>query len=305
MYQQNIMVRRDRFRRKLRRVEPWFWLLPSLILITGVIAYPIVELGRVSVSEMSRSGLDLGYAGLENYRRLFGEPAFGAVLRRTVVWVVSTVTTTMVASIGLAHLVNHQFLGQRVLRFALVVPWAASVVVTTGNWKWMLNYYYGAINTGLLSLGIIAEPIDWVGSLSTSFASLVFVSIFLSVPFTVYVILAGLQTIPGELREAAEVDGAASWNYFRLITLPLLRPSITVGAVLNMIFTFNSFTVIWLMTRGGPGNLTDTTATFAYKLAFQNRDLGEAAALGIINLALLAVASLAYVRWVNRSSKRG
>ncbi len=287
-------------RSSLRRFEPGLWLAPSLILVTAVIAYPLLELVRASITDFSRSGVARGLTGLGNYEQLFAERDLPAVLVRTVVWVISIVAFTTLVSLVLAQLLNLRFPGQRLVRLALIVPWAASIVVTTAIWKWLLNPFYGVVNQALLWLRIIDTPVNFIGDLDSSFPTLIVISVFLAIPFTVYVLLAGLQAIPDDLHEAARVDGASDLRRFRSIILPLLRPALVVATVLNIIYTFNSFTLIWVLTRGGPGSTTDISATYAYKLAFQSRSIGEAAALGVVNLLILMVATIAYVTYAAR-----
>lgn len=286
-----------------RKLQPILWLLPSLVLILGVVLYPALQMVQTSFSRITMSGLNRGFIGLANFGDLFREPSLGPVFLRTLEWVALTVLVTTVISLALAQLLNERFPGRRLLRFSIIVPWAASIVVTTLTWKWMLNYYYGAVNELLLRLGLVGAPIDWVGGVDTSFASTVFVAVFLSVPFTAYVLLAGLQAIPGELYEAARVDGAGAWRTYVSIVFPLLRPALVVATVLNVIYVFNSFPVIWLMTQGGPGTSTDITATLMYKLAFQNRRIGESAALSVLNLVAIMIVTLGYVWFVNRRSE--
>jgi len=283
-----------------RRYEPLLWLAPSLLLVLGVLAYPIAELLRTSLSEVSPAGVNRGLQGLDNYARLLGDPGLWAVVLRTGLWVLFTVLLTTVAALGVAQLLNARYPGRRMLRFALIVPWAASTVVTTLSWQWMLNFYYGFVNQLFLDLGLIGSPVNWTGGYDLPFATLVFLAVFGSVPFTAYVILAGLQSIPDELYQAARVDGASTWRAFRAIQVPLLRPALLVATVLNGIFSFNTFTVIWLLTEGGPGGTTDITTTYAYKLAFMSRDIGQAAALNVVNLMVLVLGCAVYVGIINR-----
>jgi ABC-type sugar transport system permease subunit len=285
---------------KYRKLEPLLWLLPSILLIAGVILYPAIQMVQTSFSNFSLSGLSRGFAGLVNYRDLFSEPGLVGVFKQTVVWIVVVVFVATAVSLWLAQLLNQTFPGRRVLRWAVIIPWAAPVVTTTLSWKWILNYYYGIGNALLVRMHILARPVDWVGNSSTSFYAVMFVEIFLSIPFTAYVILAGLQSIPHELYESAELDGAGRWNSYRFIVFPLLAPSLIVATVLNVIYTFNAFPTIWVMTQGGPGNSTDISATLMYKLAFQNRRVGEAGALSVLNLVVILALALIYLRIVNR-----
>jgi len=301
-------MRRDRLPRRRRArlpraLAPLPWLAPSLILICGVVVYPVFEMVRTSLHDVNISGLTTESVGLRNFRWVFEEEGFGQVVRNTAVWVVLVVGITVVVSLALAQLLDQRFPGRRVVRWALIVPWAASLVMTAAIWKWMLNYYYGIINGALQWVGLIDKPRDWLGDASTSFYAMVLVGIIVSLPFTTYVILAGLQGIPRELREAARVDGAGAWRTYRAIVLPLLRPALLVAVVLNVIYVFNSFPIIWIMTQGGPGRDTDTTVTMVYKLAFRDHAIDEAAALSVLNVCALVVVVLVYVLIVGRRSR--
>jgi ABC-type sugar transport system permease subunit len=258
---------------------------------------------RTSLHDVNISGLTTRGVGLRNFRWVLEEDGFGQVLRNTALWVVLVVGITVLISLALAQLLNERFPGRRAVRWALIVPWAASLVMTAAIWKWMLNYYYGIINGALQWVGLIDKPRDWLGDASTSFYAMVLVGIIVSLPFTTYVILAGLQGIPRELYEAARVDGAGPWKTYRAIVLPLLRPALLVAVVLNVIYVFNSFPIIWIMTQGGPGRDTDTTVTMVYKLAFRDHAIDEAAALSVLNVAALVLIVVTYVLVVGRRSR--
>ncbi|MEI6039558.1 MAG: sugar ABC transporter permease [Actinomycetes bacterium] len=257
-------------------------------------------MAQTSLSNISLSGLNRGFIGLSNYRDLFSEPGLLRVFKQTMVWVAGIVAVATMLSMALAQLLNQKFPGRRVLRWIVIIPWAAPVVTTVLSFKWMMNYYYGAANVVLIHMHILHQPVDWVGNTSTSFYSVMLVDIFLSIPFTAYVLLAGLQVISLDLYEAAQLDGAGRWRTYWSIVFPLLRPALIVATVLNVIYTFNTFPVIWLMTQGGPGNSTDITATLMYKLAFQNRRIGEAGALSVLNLVVILMLAFVYLRAVNR-----
>jgi ABC-type sugar transport system permease subunit len=287
-------------RRRLPGLGPLPWIGPALLLIFGVVLWPAIEMLRTSVLDISMSGVSRGFAGLANFEHLFANPDLPSILVRTITWVVVVVGVTILISLGLAALLNAAFPGRRIVRWALIVPWAASVVMTATIWRWMLDGFYGIVNRILFDLGLIANPInDWLGTPSVAFVWLVAVAIFVSLPFTTYVILAGLQSIPGDIYEAARVDGATGLRTYRHITLPLLRPALLVAAIINMINVFNSFPIIWAMTQGGPGSQTDTTTTFMYKLAFRFQDIGQSAALSVVNLVVILAFVLLYLRVVD------
>lgn len=282
-----------------RRLAPLGWLGPSLLIIALVIVYPAVTTVWTSFVKVNSIGLSEGSAGLRNYRTLLAEPALPTVLWHTVLWVVLVVGLTVLVSLALAQFLNKRFAGRRVVRWALIVPWAASLVMTATVWRYIYEGSYGVLNRVLLDLGLISNPVDWYKNSATAFWSLVVIGIVVSIPFTTYVILAGIQALPGEVFEAARIDGAGAWQTYRSVTLPLLRPSLLVAVVLNTIYVFNSFPIIWVITGKVPGNDTDTTVTFMYKLGFTFRlDIGEAAALGVLNVLFLLVVVTFYLRRV-------
>jgi len=252
------------------------------------------------VSRYSLTGLYQGTVGLLNYRRLFEQDALATVVGNTVTWVTAVVGVTIVISLALAQLLDAGFPGRRVVRWAIIVPWAASLIVTSKLFVWVYDYYFGALNHLLLSLRLRAGPVDWLGDDATIMAAMIAVGVFVSLPFTTYVLLAGLATIPGEVYEAARLDGASPWQTYRSVTLPLLGPALLVATVLNLIYVFNSFPIVWTLNDRNPGFAHDTMVTYLYKIAFKSslRDVGRAAALGVLNVGLVLAAVLVYLRTV-------
>jgi ABC-type sugar transport system permease subunit len=287
-------------RRRMPDLGPLPWIGPALLLIFAVVLWPTFEMIRTSFQDVSISGISLGLAGFDNFQKLFANPDLPSILIRTLTWVVLVVVLTILISLALAALLNAAFPGRRLVRWALIVPWAASVVMTATIFRWMLDAFYGIINRILFDLGLISVPVnEWLGIPDIAFWWLMFVAIFVSLPFTTYVILAGLQSIPRDIYEAARVDGATGWNRYRSITLPLLRPALLVASIINMINVYNSFPIIWAMTGGGPGSQTDTTTTFMYKLAFRFQDIGQSAALAVVNFSIILLFILLYLRLVD------
>ena len=267
-----------------------------------MVVYPAAELVRASLGRYSITGLYQGAVGLRNYARLLDQEALPTVVANTVTWVALVVGVTIVISLGLAQLLNAAFPGRRLVRWALIVPWAASLIMTAKLFAWLYDYYFGLINRALVAAGVLRAPVDWLGDDRVVMGAMIAVGVFVSLPFTTYVLLAGLETIPGEVYEAARVDGASGWRAYRGITLPLLRPALLVAAVLNLIYVFNSFPIVWTLNDRNPGFAHDTMITYMYKIAFKSalRDVGLAAALGVVNVALILIAVLAYLKvaWV-------
>jgi len=283
-----------------KSVYPHLWILPSVTLMVAIVVVPIVDLFITSFSEVSFSGLREGFNGGENYVSVFQDPVFPRVMINTVIWTVAIVGITIVLSLGIASLLNEKFVGRRLVRAALILPWAVSLLITAVIWKWIFDFRYGTLNLILQELGTIERNVNWLAQPITSFPAMIAVGIFVSIPFTSFVLLAGLQAISAELYEAARVDGASSWKRFVHVTLPLLRPTLTVAVVLNTIYVFNSFPIVWAMTRGEPLNETDIIFTYLYKLGFEERQLGEAAAVSVISFLILVTFSVSYVWFVTR-----
>jgi ABC-type glycerol-3-phosphate transport system permease component len=282
-----------------RRLSPLGWLGPSLILIALIIVYPAIEMIRTSFIHFNSIGLSEGAAGAGNYRNLFHEPALGHVFLNTVLWVILVVAFTIGISLGLAQFLNKRFPGRRIVRWALIVPWAASLVMTATVWRYIYEGAYGMLNRVFLDLGLIHTPVEWYQDNSTNFWCLIVVGIVVSIPFSTFVMLAGLQAIPTDVYEAAKVDGAGAWQTYRKVTFPLLRPALLTSTVLNVIYVFNSFPIIWVITGKLPGDQTDTTITFMYKIAFTYRlDVGEAASLSVINVVFLLIVVSVFLRRV-------
>lgn len=290
---------------RFARLAPLVWLGPAIALIAVVVLWPIVVMIQTSFRNITPLGIDIGSAGWSNFSAVFDNPNLPGILVRTLVWVASVVAVTMLISLGLAALFNQKFPGRRFARWAIIAPWAASVMMTALIFKWMLWPDSGVVYLFLHQLGIVSQftvsTPDWTANPDAAFAVMMAVAVFVSLPFTTYVLLAGLQAIPDTLYEAARVDGASTWYAYRRITLPLLRPAFLVGAVINLMNVFNSFPIIWEMTRGGPGYETATSTVFMYDL--KGTFVGQAAAMSIINFALVVIIVLVFLR-VNRRNRQ-
>ncbi|MFD7906353.1 carbohydrate ABC transporter permease [Kitasatospora sp. NPDC059747] len=297
--------RRDplRHRDPLRRLGPVPWIAPAVLLILAVVVWPVVEMVRTSLRRIDTTGTDHGAAGLAKYRKLFADPRLPDVLGWTVLWTVAVVGLTMLLSLALAQLFNQEFPGRRITRWALIAPWAASVLMTAIGFRWMLDQVAGVLNRLLLDLGLIDHPQAWLGDATHAKPWLIAVAVFVSLPFTTYTLLAGLQTIPTEVYEAARVDGATPRQTYRLVTLPLLRPAFLVALVVNLINVFNSFPVIWGMTQGGPNADTATTTVFMYML--RGYDVAESAAMSVVNFAAVIVMVLLFLKVSRWNEEQG
>ena len=276
-------------------VEPYIWILPSVILMAIFIIVPIGFVFRMAFSQVTKAGLIKGFAGFANFGKVLGSSKFTMVLKNTVVWTVLVVVLSTVLGFILALILNNQFKGRKVARAIVVFPWATTLVIQASAWKFIINTDYGALNTLLKTLGIIQTNVNWTPTPDAFFAWEIACGIFVTIPFVCFTALSGLQSIDSSLYEAAIVDGASYWQKLFHITLPLVKPSLTVATVLNIIYVFNSFPIVWTITKGDPASRTDTLVTYLYKLAFYNGKQGEAAAVSVIGFLILLVCASCYM----------
>jgi len=270
-----------------KSLKPLLFIAPSFILAFLIISYPIIDLIRLSLNDVGTFGEMNGFIGLLNYQDVFEEELFFEVLLRTLYWTVAVVVGTVVISVPIALALNEDFYGKGIARTIIMLPWAISLAMTAVIWKWMLNPDYGMLNHFLMSIGLIDENIGWLADASTAFPMQILIGILVSIPFTISILLGGLTSIPTDIYEAAYLDGSSYFQRLRTLTLPLLKPFINIAVVLNVIYVFNSFPIIWILTEGGPSNSTDILPTYLYKMAFQFGEIGLAAAVSIIMLAIL------------------
>jgi multiple sugar transport system permease protein len=286
----------------LRPPAPWLLIVPSLILALFIISYPIFNIVYQSLHEVSRFGAIRDFTGLKNFFTIFEDPAFLDAMRRTVVWTLFVVCGTVLISVPVALVLNQDFHGRGVARTIIMLPWSVSLTMTAVVWRWAFNDDYGMVNVTLHRLGLIAGPIHWLATPELAFPVEIAVGILVSIPFTVTILLGGLSSVPGDIYEAARIDGASAWQQFRKLTLPLMRPFINMAILLNVIYVFNSFPIIWVMTQGGPDNGTHILVTYLYELGFRLGRPGEAAAVSLIMLIMLFVFSMVYLRIQPKSS---
>ena len=282
-------------RRTLQKAEPYLWILPSIVLMATFIIVPIFYVFRMAFSQVTKTGKIKGFNGIDNFLSVIDNPAFSVVLRNTIVWTVVVVVVSTVLGFILALILNNQFKGRKIARAIVVFPWATTLVIQASVWKFIIDTDYGALNTLLKTLGIIETNVNWTPTPEAWFAWEIACGIFVTIPFVCFTVLSGLQSIDASYYEAATVDGANYWQKLFNITLPLVKSSLTVATVLNIIYVFNSFPIIWTMTKGDPANKTDTLVTYLYKLAFYNGKQGEAAAVSVIGFCILLVCASVYM----------
>lgn len=286
-----------------KKIEPYIWLLPSTLLMLIMILIPIVTVFHTSFSEVSKVGVNRGWNGIDNYIAIFNEPTFWHTLQNTAVWTVVVVGVSTVFGFILAMVLNTKFHGRKIVRAIIVFPWATALIIQSVIWKYIINADYGALNALLSNLGLIHKYINWTATPSAFFAWECWVGIFVTVPFVTFCVLSGLQSIDTSLYEACDMDGADFWTKLFKVTLPLVAPSLTVSTVLNIIYVFNSFPIIWTISKGDPADQTHTLVTYLYDLSFSSGKFGEAAAVSVIGFVILAVCASIYMILTLRGEK--
>ena len=279
----------------LLQVEPYLWILPSIILMAIFIVVPIAFVFRMAFSQVTRTGKLKGFNGVETFEKVLGSSAFKTVLTNTIIWTILVVVLSTVLGFILALLLNNNFKGRKIARAIIVFPWATTLVIQASVWKCIIDTDFGALNTLLKSLGIIQSNVNWTPTPEAFFAWEIACGIFVTIPFVCFTALSGLQSIDESYYEASTVDGANYWQKLFNITITLVKPSLTVATVLNIIYVFNSFPIVWTITKGDPANRTDTLVTYLYKLAFYNGKQGEAAAVSVIGFLILLVCASVYM----------
>lgn len=238
------------------------------------------------------------YVGLENYEKVFASRDFWKVFGQTLIWTFTNVFFHFVLGLGLALILNQQLKQKAIWRALLLIPWAVPSYITAFSWRWLFNGDYGFFNYILAKFGIAG--VSWLSDSSWSMFAVCVTNIWLGVPFMMITLLGGLQGIPDELYEAAQIDGATKAQQFWQVTLPMLRPVAMVTVLLGIVWTFNMFNIIYLVTQDNPH--TDILATFAFKAFFVRGEYGLACAYAVVILFVLSLFSLLYLK-VNKDNQ--
>ena len=266
----------------------------GVLILGAVVGGPVLYSIKLSFYAAESFIAPPRWVGLDNYLAAIKNPSFWAALMNGLVISIFAIISQVVLGVSIALILNRQFVGQTIVRALSIVPYFLPTVVACLIAQWMLDPNYGLIKSVLASFG--SSMFDWGANSATAKGTVVLVSVWIWTPFVVTCVLAGLQTIPAQLYEAARVDGAGALKQFWHITLPGLRSVLIVVILLRGIWMFNKFDVIWLLTKGGPLNETETLPTLAYRKAFLEFDLGGGAAVATISFLMLASIILIYLR---------
>ncbi len=286
----------------------FFMLLPTFLILVGFYLYPTLYNLELSFTDITLLKLRKGGdpVGLANYIEFLRSDSFFDIAINTVVWLTGlSVLFRIVLGLLFALLLNSRFLKNMrmttIARLILLVPWATPPVVAVIAWRWLFDPTHGPINEALLNTGLISDPIAFTANLATVWPAIITIIVWNTTPLVGVSLLAALQTIPEELVEAADVDGANRWQQFRFITLPYLMPTISVLALMSVIWTFNNFVYVWLTTGAGPGTYTNVLATEVYLKAFVDLRIGYSAAIGVSMAVVMAAFGALYFRYFGLS----
>ena len=283
---------------KARERLAWFLVAPSILVVALVALYPLFQSFRLSFTN-ARFGSTRPeqYVGFANYARLFNDNTFISALGHTVTFTVASVAIETVLGISVALIINSNFAGRGVVRTSMLIPWAIPTVVSSQLWRFMYNQDNGVINDVLVNrLGILNSPVAWIANATTALPAIIAVDVWKTTPFMALLLLAGLQVIPGDVYEAATVDGASKWQQFWQITLPLLKPALLVALIFRTLDAFRVFDVIFVL-KGGSLD-TISLAIYARQTMIDEQWLGRGAAASVVIFLCIALLVVVYSRLV-------
>lgn len=288
---------------KKRTIWPYLLVAPAVLIILCVVFVPVVNAFIMSFQNYDlRRPKEIAFNGLGNYAKAFGDPLFWNALVRTVVWVVAGVGLQFVFGFVLALLLNQSFAGRGVIRAVSMIPWVTPGVLIGLMWRWIYDGNFGVLNDLLLKLHVITDKIPFLSQVSTAFPSVIVTIVWQGIPFFALMLLAALQGVSADMYEAAEIDGAGGWSKLTYITIPSIKNTIFVTALLRIIWVANSVDVIFNMTEGGPAYSTQTLSVYIFNKG-NALDLGYASAMALLMAAILLVVAIPYLRMNFREEK--
>ncbi len=281
-------------------VFSWLMIFPPMAFLIALVGYPFVY--GIWLSLENRPVAQHGtFIGLGNFIADFHDPTFWQVVQNTFVYTGAATVLKMVGGLGLALVMNQAFPMKNLVRAVLLLPFIVPTVLSTIAWMWILDPSFSVINWLLVHGGIAVRGPSWLGNPTLAMGSLIVVNTWRGLPFYAITLLAGLQTIPPELYEAATIDGAGALDRFRYVTLPLLKPVVFIVTMFSLIFTFSDFQLVYVLTRGGPANATHLFATYAFDIAMSGGQFGLGASVALAMLPPLALLIIALALYLRRA----
>lgn len=290
--------------RPFRHLGDYLFVAPAAVFLLIFMVYPVLFNISLSLRDVTASTLldtsQNTYVGFANYATVFKNPAFFTTIINTLLFTFFSLVFQLVLGMALAIFYTRKFPGAAYMRGLFLVAWTIPIVVSGSVFRWLFDGDAGVINFFLRKLGIIQQSIFWISDANFALIAVIFVNIWLGLPFNLTLLVAALQGLPEEVFEAASIDGATGWQKFRFVTLPMLRPALLSIIVLGLIYTFKVFDLVFIVTGGGPLNASDVVSTLAYKLVFRNFLFGQGAAVLNLLFVVLFILSLFYIRTTQR-----
>lgn len=286
--------------------ETWLGRLmiaPAVVYIVALVGFPFVLALLYSVSSVTVGSPELNFVGLANFRRIVENPTFWEALRNTFIFTIVSQVIVLVLAKILAMALLKDFRGKWLVRLLILLPWVAPISLGAIGWLWTFDSIYSIINWTARALGIFGPdtwPI-WLGQPNLAMAAVILVHIWRLLPLATVIVLAGLTSIPQDIHDAAEVDGAGFWRHLFVITVPLVLPILLVALLFGIVFTFTDMIVIFILTRGGPYDSTQVLASWAYFTGIDGGDLAEGSAIALFLFPLLVAVAIAFLRLARRT----
>lgn len=290
-----------RRRLTLAKVEPWLYLSPAIVLLVTVLLVPLII--GISYSFRKFSAFRSEYVGLDQYRAMLTDTALHQALWNTFWWTAASLFLQFFLGLGLALLLNKDFVGRRVVQALVFLPWAVPSFLSGLTWAWLFNPIIGPLPHWLAALGLRSDASNILADPTTAMWGPIIANVWFGVPFFAITLLAALKSIPSEMHEAAAIDGATAWQRFTRLTLPFLAPTIAITVMLRTIWIATFADLIYVMTEGGPAGATATVPVYIYVSAFKSLDKGYASAVAVLLLVLLIAYAFALI-WLRRSLVR-
>jgi multiple sugar transport system permease protein len=289
--------------RRVDRVLGIFMLAPALVYITLLVALPFLLAVVLSVTNSSAGSLDVSFVGLQNFRNVMSNPVFKRALRNTFIFTFVSQLLVMILGNILARALLKNFRGKAVVRFLMLLPWAAPVSIAALGWLWIFDSTFSVINWVLRVVGWLGpgQWYYWLGDPTLGMVAIIIIHVWRMLPFSTVLLLAGLTSIPAEVHEAADIDGAGPFAKAFLVTLPMMLPILSVAVLFGVVFTFTDMTVVYLLTRGGPYNSTHVLASLAFQEGVLGGDVGRGASVAIFLLPVLVVMAIVMLRASRRA----
>lgn len=284
---------------------PYLFIAPVVVFLLATLGGPLVQEFYISFTDTTLMQPDAGvFVGLSNYRFILSNPDFHYVIWITAVYTVGSVVFGVGLGLGTALLMNHEFRGRSVVRALITIPWAAPSVAVALVFSWMFNAQYGIFTHLQNALGLPSGAENWLDSTTYALPAVLIATVWQIFPFSAVVLLAALQGVPAEVKEAAVIDGADRLSIFKVITWPTIAPTIGLISLFTTIWSLRRFDLIWVLTGGGPLGATNTLVTELYREGFVYRSLGTAAAIGMIGLVIASLVTLFYYAATQRAERR-